>query len=61
MLDDLWPAFALYLVIEGLLPALMPERWREAMRAVSQTDPRVIRIVGIITMLAGAVLLHLMG
>ncbi|MCG8465730.1 MAG: DUF2065 domain-containing protein [Xanthomonadales bacterium] len=61
MLDDLWAAFALYLILEGLLPALVPERWREAMRAASQQDPRAIRVAGIATMVAGAVLLHLLG
>lgn len=61
MLDDLWAAFALYLILEGLLPALMPERWREAMRSISQQDPRLIRVAGIVTMLSGAFLLHALG
>ena len=61
MLDDLWTAFTLYLILEGLLPALMPGRWREAMRTMSQQDPRVIRVAGIVTMVAGAFLLHLTG
>ena len=61
MLDDLWAAFALYLILEGLLPALMPERWREAMRSMSQLEPRLIRIAGVVTMLAGAFLLHALG
>lgn len=61
MFEELWPAFALVLIIEGLLPALMPQRWRETMRSLSEADPGVIRIVGVVSMLAGAFLLHLMG
>lgn len=60
-MDDLGAAFALYLILEGLLPALMPRRWLEAMRSVSEQEPHLIRVVGIVSMVAGAFLLHLMG
>lgn len=60
-MDDLWAAFALYLILEGIVPALMPERWRQAMRLMSEQDPRLLRRFGIAAMVAGAVLLHLLG
>ncbi|MDA3933387.1 MAG: DUF2065 family protein, partial [Gammaproteobacteria bacterium] len=31
MVEDIWRALALVLIIEGLLPALTPLAWREAM------------------------------
>ena len=51
-------ALALVLIIEGLLPLLAPKAWQKAMQELSQHNPRVIRIGGIISMLAGAVLLQ---
>ena len=54
-------AFALLLIIEGLLPMLAPQMWQKVMRDLSQGNPRVIRIGGIISMLAGAVLLQFLN
>jgi len=51
VLRDLMTAFALLLIIEGLL----------VMRDLSHSNPRVIRIGGIISMLAGAVLLQFLN
>ena len=51
-------AFALLLIIEGLLPMLAPQMWQRAMQELSGHAPRVIRIGGIISMLAGAMLLN---
>ena len=60
MLRDLLTAFALMLIIEGLLPLLAPQLWQKAMQELSAYNPRIIRIGGIISMLAGAVLLQLL-
>ncbi len=54
-------AFALLLIIEGLLPMLAPQMWQKVMRDLSHSNPRVIRIGGIISMLAGAVLLQFLN
>ena len=56
--QDLLTALALVLIIEGLLPLLAPAAWQRAMQELSRYNPRVIRIGGIISMLAGAVLLQ---
>jgi len=56
--QDLLTALALVLIIEGLLPLLAPAAWQRAMQELSQYNPRVIRIGGVISMLAGAVLLQ---
>mgnify|MGYP001553572464 FL=1 len=51
-------AFALLLIIEGLLPMIAPQAWQRAMQELSRHNPKVIRIGGIVSMLAGAILLQ---
>ena len=58
MWTELWIALALVLVIEGLLPALSPNAYRQAMASVSQMDSRSIRIMGMVSMIAGALLFY---
>ena len=58
MWTELWIALALVLVIEGLLPALSPDAYRRAMLSVSQMERRAIRIMGMASMIAGAMLLY---
>ena len=58
MLNDLMTAFALMLIIEGLLPMLAPQAWQRAMQELSRNNPKTIRVGGIVSMLAGAFLLH---
>ena len=61
MLSDLLTAFALLLIIEGLLPMLAPQMWQKVMQDLSNSNPKIIRIGGIISMLAGAVLLQFLN
>jgi len=57
--DLLLGAFALMLVVEGLLPFVSPPRWRAVFeRAMKMTDGQ-IRFVGLSSMLAGLVMLYL--
>jgi uncharacterized protein YjeT (DUF2065 family) len=55
---DLLTAFALLLIIEGLLPFFVPDFWRKTMQNLSQLNPKTVRTGGIISLLAGAVLLQ---
>jgi uncharacterized protein YjeT (DUF2065 family) len=57
MLNTLLLAFALMLVIEGLLPFLAPSVWREAFRRVTVMSDGQIRFIGLSSMLVGVVLL----
>ncbi len=60
MLSDLWAALALVLVIEGLLPALSPRTYRRAMLSMTQMNERSLRITGLVSMIAGALILYLL-
>ena len=54
---SLWTAVALMLVLEGMLPLLMPRVWRETFqRLLAMTDGQ-IRFVGLASMLIGLLLL----
>jgi uncharacterized protein YjeT (DUF2065 family) len=56
--DDLWAALALVLVLEGLLPALAPRAFREALAQMAAMPDRVLRALGLASMVAGALLLY---
>ncbi|MDP2135902.1 MAG: DUF2065 domain-containing protein [Sulfuritalea sp.] len=57
MLNTLLLAFALMLVIEGILPFLVPRVWRETFRRVTELSDGQIRFIGLSSMLVGVVLL----
>ena len=57
--EDLGRAFALVLVIEGLMPFAIPNRWRTMMLRVSTMDDREMRLVGLSSMIAGVLTLWL--
>ena len=57
--DILLPALALMLVIEGLLPFLLPMVWRDAFRRLTEMSDAQIRFVGLSSMVAGLLLLFL--
>jgi uncharacterized protein YjeT (DUF2065 family) len=56
---NLMTAVALMLVIEGLLPFLLPTIWRAAFRRLTEMSDGQIRFVGLSSMLAGVLLLFL--
>lgn len=57
MSSTLLLAFALMLVIEGMLPFLAPRVWRETFRKVTEMNDGQIRFIGITSMLIGLILL----
>jgi len=59
MWTDLWAALALVLVLEGVLPFLSPAVVRRMLESVSQVDDRSMRISGLVSMMAGLVLLYM--
>lgn len=59
MVTTLLLAFALMLVIEGMLPFLAPKVWRETFRRVIEFSDGQIRFIGLSSMLIGIVILTL--
>ena len=58
MSDTLLTAVALMLVIEGVLPFLVPGMWRETFRKLTEMSDGQIRFIGLTSMLAGLLLLY---
>ena len=52
-------AFALVLVLEGILPFLLPGLWREAFRRLIAMSDGQVRFLGLSSMVAGVLLLYL--
>jgi uncharacterized protein YjeT (DUF2065 family) len=57
--QDLATAFALYLVLEGVLPFLSPPALKRAFAQMISLPDGVLRLVGLGSMLAGCALLYL--
>ena len=55
--DLLLGAFALMLIVEGLLPFISPARWRAVFERAIRMNDGQIRFIGLGSMLAGLVLL----
>jgi hypothetical protein len=52
-------AFALMLVIEGLMPFIAPRIWRETFRRVIAMSDGQIRFIGLTSMLVGLIIMVL--
>jgi len=59
MADSLLAAVALMLVIEGLLPFLLPAAWRDTFRRLIEFSDGQLRFIGLASILAGLALLYL--
>lgn len=59
MIDNLLLAFALMLVLEGVVPFIAPTAWRETFRRLIQFSDGQIRFIGLTTMIAGLILMML--
>jgi uncharacterized protein YjeT (DUF2065 family) len=60
---DFWhvlaAAIALVFIIEGMLPFISPDRWRKLLSMADQMEDRVIRNIGLGSMVCGVVILYL--
>lgn len=61
MWEDLLRALALVMVIEGLMPFLAPERWREMLLRIVTVDGKGLRVFGGVLIALGLLVLHLAG
>ena len=62
---DSWHLFAvglaLVFVIEGVLPFVAPQRWRDMVRQIAQVDDSALRMLGLFSMLFGLGVLYLVN
>ncbi|MFN2308788.1 MAG: DUF2065 domain-containing protein [Gammaproteobacteria bacterium] len=59
MTSQLFAALGLVLVLEGILPFLSPAALRRTLHQIGQLDDRSLRIIGLASMLSGALLVYL--
>ncbi len=57
--QDLLTAFALLLILEGLLPFASPESIKKLYNAMVETPESTLRMIGLASIVAGLVLLYL--
>ncbi|MBA3904504.1 MAG: DUF2065 domain-containing protein [Rhodocyclaceae bacterium] len=60
MWSTLLMAFALMLVLEGLLPFLAPKVWRDTFRRITDLADGQIRFFGLSSMIVGLLLLYIL-
>ena len=57
MFDNFWillaMTIAMLLVLEGMMPFLMPTQWKEMLKRFLALPERTIRITGLLAMLVG--------
>ena len=56
MSELLWPALALVLIFEGLLPFVVPATWRRVFTQMLQLEDGQIRFFGLLCVLSGLLL-----
>ncbi|HIL94280.1 MAG TPA: DUF2065 domain-containing protein [Cycloclasticus sp.] len=56
---ELFAAIALVLVLEGIIPFMSPDALRKTYQRLMEMDDRTIRMSGLVSMIAGVVLLTL--
>jgi uncharacterized protein YjeT (DUF2065 family) len=59
MTSSLLLAFALMLVLEGIMPFVAPAAWRETFKRLIQFSDGQIRFIGLTSMLIGLILVML--
>lgn len=55
----LFSAFALMLVLEGIIPLLAPKLWRETFQRITRMADGQIRFIGLSSMLLGLIFLFI--
>lgn len=60
-LHQLAIGFCLMLVLEGIIPFLYPQRWRNLVQQLALVDNRILRFMGLVSMLLGTLILYLIN
>ena len=61
MLNELLTAFALVLILEGIMPFLNPEGLKKMFAMALQQNDSTLRFMGLSAMIAGLVLLYIVN
>ena len=61
MWQEFAQAFCLMLIIEGILPFLYPNRWRQLVATLAITSDRQLRNIGLLSMAIGVGFLFLIN
>ena len=61
MLERLGPAFALMLVLEGVVPLFSPRTWRVTIRRIAELADGQIRFFGLASIVLGLLLFWLLS
>ena len=56
-MDALWIAFALLLIVEGILPLAAPRVWRDTFRRLVELSDGQLRFIGLTSVAIGGVAL----
>lgn len=57
--DTLLVLLGLLLVLEGLMPAIFPETWRNILKKFSTYNDTIVRSMGVTSMVIGAIIITL--
>jgi uncharacterized protein YjeT (DUF2065 family) len=58
--DTFWFALALVLVLEGLMPLMSPQRWRQVFEQVLKLSDGQVRFIGLASIVCGLLLILLL-
>lgn len=59
MLQDLLTGFSIYLVIEGMIPFVGPNLFRQSVARIAQMDDVSLRLAGLTVASAGIIMLYI--
>lgn len=60
-LHELAIGFCLMLVLEGMIPFLYPQRWRQLVQQLALVNDRTLRVLGLASMLLGVLMLYVIN
>lgn len=58
LVQGLWVAMALMLVIEGFMPFMSPSTFRKSLAQMASMNDRQLRVIGLFSMALGVALLY---
>jgi hypothetical protein len=59
LIDSLWVATALLLVLEGVIPFLSPSSFKRTLIQMVNLSDQQLRVIGLVSMILGVILLYL--